>query len=509
MPLHSKRVAKIDLEKVLLRMTPEAAARLRDLLRIVATPGSKDPPPASHVTAADAAKLVADGNAAKVADFSDTTGWCTPFTVIEEKPAGARRRLILWPREQNVAAYAAGFQPDVDLDHVSEYLDAVRFEYGGTRDLEVGFWQVPITTTARRALRFRDMDGNVYEPTRLPMGHCAAVDVMQLITRVIANDPIVCTPQFAMLFGNPHVWVDGIRFAGTKKHVLRHLEAADRTAQEVGATWKEVTEPEQRYDFIGVAWDHRLHTVITADKTLGKIAVSDKTTAQDLEQLVGRLIFAAGVSRAPLAQFYFALKWARRISNKLNRGLFTPEAAITLPPAVALQLKQWTAAIRRPLTITQRTASKSPVTLFTDASDAGWGAVLVNDETAEFASAGAMWSKEDAATDISVRELRAVALAIDVFRAKLSTASRLHLKIDNTSVLSAVRRGVPRADGLAHLTATTAKQLAAMDLPISASYVSSGRNAADEPSRGAPVDPAKATAATEPGEALRYTRRGD
>jgi len=291
--------------------------------------------------------------------------------------------------------------------------------------------------------------------------------------------------------------------------VQQLLAAADRTAQEIGATWKELTEPEQRYDFIGVDWDHQRHTVVTAKKTMQKIAVTVQTTAQQLEQLVGRLIFAAGVSRAPLAQFYFALKWAKRITNKLNRGIMTLDAQITLPPAVALQLKQWAAVVRKPLAITQRASHKPVFTLFSDASNAGWGAVLVNDKTAEYASAGALWTKEDAATDISARELKAVSLAVDVFRTQLSSALKLQLKIDNTSVLSAVRRGVPRADGLAKLTAIVAKKLAAFNVPITAGYIASADNAADEPSRGAPVDPKKVIAPAERGHPLRYTRRGE
>jgi hypothetical protein len=111
-----------------------------------------------------------------------------------------------------------------------------------------------------------------------------------------------------------HVWVDGLRYAGSRQQVNDALARADARAKTVGATWKVATEAEQKYDFIGVAWDHAAHTVRVADKTAAKIrAVSiEKLSIVELGQLVGRLIFAAGVTRTPLARFYFAMKGAAR-----------------------------------------------------------------------------------------------------------------------------------------------------------------------------------------------------
>jgi hypothetical protein len=434
--------------------------------------------------------LVADGNATVVQDATDSTGWCIPFTAIEEKKAGDRRRFILWPREQNAAAYAAGFAPDVDLEHVSAYLDAAQHVCGVTRDLEVGFWQVPIPQAARRALRFKDREGTVYEPTRLPMGHCAAVDIMQLITSVIANDPTVVVPAHAVL-GTPHVWVDGIRFAGSRANVARWIAAADETAKAVKATWKEMPEITTQYDFIGVDWDHERHTVVTSAKTLDKIRVQPTATALELEQLVGRLLFASGVSRTPLAPYYFAIKWSKRITNKLNRGEMHPHDNVSVPPGTLAQFKRWAATVRRPLEIITSTGLRGDFTLFTDASDYGWGAVLFNDGTAEIAVAGAQWSPAEKKEDISERELRAVTLATDRFRASLENAASVKLKIDNTSVLSCVVRGVPRAERLAQKAADVTRSLKLLNCAITAEYVRSADNLADEPSRGAEIDNSK------------------
>jgi hypothetical protein len=467
-------------------MNTRSSARLRELLNFVATPGSPQPPRASTLSTEDGRKLVQDGNAVRVADPSDSTGWCIPFSVIEEKSSGDRRRFILWPREQNAAAYAAGFDPDVNLEHVSAYLDAAQYSCGVTRDLEVGFWQVPIPQAARRALRFMDKDGAVYEPTRLPMGHCAAVDIMQLVTSVIANDPTVVKPQFAVR-GTPHVWVDGIRFAGSQENVERWIAAADATAAAVNATWKETPPISKRYDFIGVDWDHEQHTVVTLDKTLAKIAVRPEVTALELEQLLGRLLFASGVSRTPLAPFYYAIKWTKRVTNKINRGELSIHTKVGIPAGTLAQFKRWAASVRRPLHIVASARLQGDFTLFTDASDFGWGAVLFNDGTAEISVAGAKWSATEKKEDISERELRAVTLATDHFRPKLQNAASVKLRIDNTSVLSCVVRGVPRAERLARKAAEMTQSLKLLHGAVTAQYIQSDANPADEPSRGAEV----------------------
>jgi hypothetical protein len=256
-----------------------------------------------------------------------------------------------------------------------------------------------------------------------------------------------------------------------------------------------------------VDWDHEKHTVITAEKTLKKIVVRDKPSAVELEQLVGRLLFASGVSRTPLAPYYFALKWAKRYSSKLNAGTIHPHDVVPIKAGILKLLKRWSAAVRQPRLILKRPQLKHAYTLYTDASDKGWGAVLINDDTSAVSVTGAAWSPSEAKTDISVRELSAVSLAVTNFCEKLRAAKTIALRIDNTSVLSCVIRGIPRAEGLVAKTAEVANSLKLLDGAVTASYVKSKSNLADEPSRGAPVRDVDRHQQQE-GKALRYARRG-
>lgn len=496
------------LPKMILRLSQSTANRVRDLFHLLTTPGDPKIRPVSTLSKADAAKMVDDGNAVRVTDASDTTGWCSAKTLIEEKADGDRRRVIFWPKEQNAAVYASGFKSAVDLEHVSAYLDAARFDYGGTRDLKVGFWQVPIEKDARRALRFTDVEGNVYEPTRLPMGHCVAVDIMQILTQVIAGDKTVVKPEFADRM-RAHVWVDGFRYAGSRAEVSAALARADDRAAEFKATWKATTPAEQRYDFIGVEWNHAEHSVRVAEKTHKKLQAADiaKLTIGDLEQFVGRLIFAAGVTRIPLAQFYFAMKIARREANRVDRGEVPLSEPATIPPSVAENLTNWRAAVNKRLVIKERSNNKPAVTLFSDASEQGWGAVLVDDSGSVIGSYGQRWSTTEAKDHINALELKALQLAIGRFLPVLSTTKRLTVRVDNTTTLATVARGATRSENLVPLVAAVTNALKQANVATEVGYVKSADNPADGPSRGLTSGPLTPAANRHPTMPTKIARR--
>jgi hypothetical protein len=477
----------VDYAKVKARMTAAAKERFVRLLANLetASPDVGDSP-RSALSVADAKKLVADGNAVEVSNVSGTRGWCFPFTVIEAKPDGMRRRFILWPREQNARLYAAGFKSAVDLEHVSAYLDAVQHECGVTRDLKVGFWQCPLPEPARACLRFRDLDGNVYEPTRLPMGHCCAVDIMQLVTQVIAGDKTVCQPKFSEPKLVPHVWVDGLRLAGSRHDVIEAVARADARAAELGATWKERPAVATRYEFIGVDWNHDAHTVVVAPKTAEKIAavnLASRPSATAVEQLIGRLIYASGAVRLPLAPYYFTLKWARRLSGRLTAGTLSANDLVEIPSHARKQLADWRTAVNQPLRIVARTPLRDDLTLFTDASEAGWGAVLVGSGSV-LGSIGGRWTPSEAVQHINALELHALRRGLDAFAHTIRDARCLHVRVDNTTTLYTMRRGTSRSADLASIVALAQTSLRGLDIPTDVAYIRSAENPADAPSRG-------------------------
>ncbi len=115
--------------------------------------------------------------------------------------------------------------------------------------------------------------------------------------------------------------------------------------------------------------------------------------------------------------------------------------------------------------------------LFTDASQSGWGAVLVHPGQ-RVSIVGARWEQ---ATEINQGELKAVRLAMESFSAWFHDGAAIHLHIDNTSVIAALTKNHAKADNLN-------KELATWRIPrnvtiLSVRYVASTHNPADVPSR--------------------------
>jgi hypothetical protein len=465
-------------------MLPMARNRLRELINLLATPGMRSCPPSSFAPA-DAQQLVADGVATVVTPDilarRPTTGGCIPFCVVEEKPEGARRRFILWPKSQNRAVYDKGFRSDVPLEHVSNYLGAAAAACGATCDLKVGFFQVELEQRLRANFRFVDSDGVMYEMTRLPMGHCVSVDVMQLITETIVGAHNTARVPCAL---KPAVWVDGALIAGSATAVQEASAAIASRAGTFGATFKAPPAIATTLDFIGVEFNFRGHTVRVAQKTFGKLpkVIPSSLSAGDLEQLVGRLFFSAAVSGTPLGDFYFAIKETRRLFNKLNRGELWPESAVTLSASARRQLQsllQKSTATRK---INAQSMTGGDWRLFSDASTHGWGGVLLA-PSGQIFSTGAKWPKVHDSTEIAQLEATALLRAIAAFEDLLRGASRLHLVVDNTSVLHGVKRGTARAENLAGVVARVNHAVAALGCPATISYVKSAENPADIPSR--------------------------
>src|SRR5207244_3045051 len=142
---------------------------------------------------------------------------------------------------------------------------------------------------------------------------------------------------------------------------------------------------------------------------------------------------------------YFTLKWSTRLCNKLNRGIVT---TVNIPEGRQKDLEQWIAEVRKPYELLPKQQDdSSTMTLFSDASKFGWGAVLISPQQQVFIAGGA-WSSSEAsyaANNINLLEAAALNYAVSTFDSSLQGSHRLEIRVDNTSVESALRRGVARS----------------------------------------------------------------
>jgi hypothetical protein len=479
LPLHAVPVPALNEARVLAAMLPDAVERYHKHRRFLSVRSSVTL--AGHRSALwheDAALLV-DTGLAELATVEPTVHLCSAFTVVEE----GRRRNITWSKDGNDAAYEAGFVSEAPLQHSSYYADAAVFDCGIQFDLRAGFYQLELTAAERPFFRFKDTEGKLYQMTRLPMGHSAAVDLMQLVTMTIAGDHSVSKPEFRCPHRSPDVYVDGARFAGTGPQAEEVGRLWRKSADFFGATFKDVPMVQTKYDFVGIHFDHKRHTVRLADKTAKKIpfSIPNTTTIAELQALVGRLLFGAGVTRTPLGDYYFALKACRRHFNRVNGGEVSRHTQVELTKGCAAKLQQLRAQVLQTAVI-RSVQGTSSMKLFTDASKIGWGAVLMTDRGRVLVT-GERWSHADKHLEISVLEMKAVQLGVTAFTRELQSAAQVALLVDNTSVKGAVERGTCRSADLVVALAAAIPGLRELPGRVSVGYVGSKENPADPPSR--------------------------
>ncbi|KAF5221569.1 hypothetical protein ECC02_005458 [Trypanosoma cruzi] len=164
------------------------------------------------------ARLLRKAGIIEDASSTITGGWIIPFSVVEEKITGLRRRWIAWPREKN---RDDPYEANVPLLHISHYLPPVMAEAASCLDLKASFFQVSLPRETRHLFRCRVEDGTLVELTRLPMGYKASPEILQIIiTSAIAGvTTVVHFLRAAPPLLRIDVWIDNIRIAGSKSDV--------------------------------------------------------------------------------------------------------------------------------------------------------------------------------------------------------------------------------------------------------------------------------------------------
>lgn len=493
LPLHAKPVQPLSIDRLRELMLPHVRRRFDEVWNFITRPNTPEREVKTsrlHCTTQDADTLLAAGLAELVTpemlQTSPTLGEVEVFTCTEERPTGARRRFISWARQDN-AALEGKYTPQVPLKHISHYLDAASHNFGGKRDLMVGFYQLELPEAARAKFRFRDKAGRLLQHTRMLMGHTAAAEEMHTTTSVIAGDPAYVKPEYAFWDCKADVYMDGIRPFGQARQVQQILHRIDTRAQFVGATFNDDSMSGTTYVFNGVAFDHDKHTVAVGPKLLDHLrsVQLDIISAEDLESVTARLIHASSILNIPLPQFYWVLKFVRRILSKLNRGIIDVTERVVPPPAVLTALKRWMTSVlqNEPVQprLTAQTATND-ITLFTDASKDGWGAFFI-DKKGEIFLAGAPWAPKYH-YEVNAAEMHAVSKALTTFANLTPVGTHVHLFVDNTSTEICTRKGHSKSEGVSTHLLEVIKSCKEQGIMITPNHVATGDNPADPVSRG-------------------------
>jgi hypothetical protein len=468
------------------------------------------------------ARLVQDKIASRVPrdQRNDSKSFCIPFFILENKDGKERLRFICWTEEIN-KILQDDYTPQMSqLQHSSRFVDAVRDECAATGDLKISFFQVEIPEKYRKYFRFFDIADDLYEMNRLPMGLRTSAEIMQLIVETLAGVPsavkasayvngeklALCNKRLTTT-----VWIDGFQSSGPRHECEAAAERIRKVAAWCGVTWKDGVKVEDKYDFIGIHFDHNIHRVTVAEKTLKKLPhqynSKKQVTVTQLEKDISRLFFCSGVLRIIPAHFYYSIKWVNRQIAKLNKE--GDDFAVTLPPSVVTALNSWLGKSKSFLELLPKTTTKSSASsefnknnnnssssassklqtfdiLFTDASITGWGAFFIT-STAEVAIIGGKWPPEmDASSKtIAYLEARAVFLALTHFKQRLLKNKNVDIRIDNSSVGIGLLKGKAKdSPQLNEDLKPSLDWLVSHDLCYSIKHVDTKENWADGPSRG-------------------------
>ncbi len=451
------------------------------------------------------------------------------FVVLEEKPTGHRLRFILWTKDANEVLN--DYEAKVDLKHSSFYIDAVSEEAAVVGDMKISFFQYEIPEKYRCMFAFCDSDGNWYTLNRLPMGFRPSVEIIQLICETLSlqstavvpsikisstnnnndgdnnnnNNTLTETVQLTSNRTSHRTWVDGFQVTGRKEECEAVFHKIKKISNYVGVTWKDDgVELLHEYDFIGIHFNHNLHQVSVADKTLTKLPQKVSTTqpyfTTELEAMISRLYFCAGVLRLIPADYYFVIKQINRYVSRLNKTGATDEQH-TLPGSVVSSLNEWIKQSRTKLTLppdnqynsipnnkNKMKQKKKFDVLFIDASLWGWGAFFVGADGV-IAIAGGAWTRkfdQDELTSDKIAELEGIALnnGLKTFEERLNVRKNVDIRIDNTSLMYGTRKGKSKTSPALNQQIKIAVHfLKERNFCFTVAYVHTAENWADHPSR--------------------------
>ena len=129
------------------------------------------------------------------------------------------------------------------------------------------------------------------------------------------------------------------------------------------------------------------HTIGLSDKNRSKVKSMkfDRIVLMsDLETAAARLMCASSIMAVPLSSYYFALKFLRRKLGEVNRETLRRDENLNVPESVLRSLRSWQHdVLANTCRLIPREEGRTSYTLWTDASNLGWGAVLVGTTTVE------------------------------------------------------------------------------------------------------------------------------
>ena len=351
---------------------------------------------------------------------------------------------------------SGGFRPILDLAPLNRYLRKMKFkmdspqsirkevregDWACSLDLKDAYFHVQIRSSDRKWLRFL-WDGQVYQYKVLPFGLSLSP---WAFTRLVRDLLEICRAQRTRL----HTYIDDWLVLASNRIDCRaqssHLKSLATRLGFVVNEEKSDLVPSQTFTYLGMTFNSRLRTVRPTEarvqafsSLLSSLLSSHRSSARRLFKALGTmeslspLLPLGRVHKRPLQR-----ELAKRFDQTSGRWNTKIQTSSWLHLAVGQwRDQQW---INQPVPITLPPPS---ATIYTDASEKGWGAHWDN------LTAEGMWLDRDHPRHINNLELEAVYNALVEFQASLPLGVIL-IRSDNSTVVALINnQGGTRAPSL-------------------------------------------------------------
>ena len=302
-------------------------------------------------------------------------------------------------------------------------------------DLKDAYFSVNIHPQSRKFFRFK-FQGILYQFRGLPQGF---KDSPRIFTKIIKPILGILRTKGHKLVG----YIDDFCVKGnSKKECTESIKTTGRLFDELGFTVhpsKSVFEPANSIVFLGFVLDSIKMEVSVSDEKAkdiqNKIQVFLKQTVitiRDFAKIIGMLVaLNPGVYIGPI--FWRRLEIEKAIWLRFYKGNF--DSCINISLQARQDLEWWIDNIQKyPVKVIRNGESNPLVTLTTDASGDGWGAV---DQYGK--RTGGNWSSGEKDTHINGLELKAVLLGLQALCDDLRDTD-VRIYTDNSTTMSCINR---------------------------------------------------------------------
>jgi len=499
-PIHAPKVALAQTYRLIAESDDMRAKTLLAILGRLEDPQQSDESFKSWLTQEDIHTLL-ENDLIEAAQNDAVTA--IAFTV--DEIAKTRRRFILWPKLLNTMQRPSrgakrGFttvpeyNAEMPIRNMSQFIHDLTVALEGmtnpraiTIDLKAAFFQTPIPVSLRKFTVFQTDDGTKYRIKRMPMGWSMAPEIQQRLGGCLLKD-------LNIPFANLHI--DDYLFVTEADKLVTTAKAFLEKAAEYNITVGSYTAG-TIVKSIGLMVNVVDREISLADSFRNKLLADEpRPTIQvgEFVQAMGRLVHGTLALDVDPASFYYLFKQFRNISRKVGIVGWHEyrQKEIPLWSASVTQWEQWRRKILdAPARRLVRYRGKMGA-LFTDASDWGFGAILIIPGRAPLLLqhswiAVRFWKDKAYLPPINQRELFAVVFASQWAEEQGWPPSSLKLYVDNKTAIAAIKRGYSAAfwlNEMLRIWSNTRGEDMGRARFHSVEWIPSAANIADRPSRG-------------------------